>query len=289
MALIPMLSSIAVVVLVFFAYTSGLPAMAGPAPSVIAPTLTNRSLDEAREIARRQGLDARVAVTRSAEAPRDHVLEQDPPPGTRLEPGEAIDLTLSSGLKPPNVVGKTLDQARVDLVIAGWKPAAEVEVRPGAGPPNVVVAQQPGPNETVDSRGAIQLVIAQPDLAFNKRTLTSAGQPAPEAVDGNEGTVASVGGNPPRWLEIDFGGPVTVSAVNLKPSLQQPSPVVVELWAWDASGRFFPLRLIATEARPDTTLEAKLDRPVEGVVRLRAATTVGPPDLGWRTITVLDR
>ena len=290
MALIPLLCSLGVVALVLFAYTAGLPALAGPAPTRVAPTLANRSLTQARDVAERQGIELNVAARIPTEdLPKDQVIEQNPPPGSALAPGQAIDVTVSGGLKPPRVVGKTLDQARVDLLVAGWPVAPEVETRPAGGPPNVVVAQKPAPDEAVDARTPVTLIVSQRDLAYNKPTRTSAGQTAAEAVDGQEATAVRLADRPPRWLEIDFGAPVTVASVALQPLVAQPGSLVVELWAWDAGGKFFPLQLITEEVADGQTLQVRLPQPAEGIVRLRVATTVAPAGFGWREIAVADR
>src|SRR6185295_17705957 len=92
----------------------------------VVPALENKPLAEANEVAGAAGLA--VVVTRgdpSAKQPKDLVLAQSPAAGGHLRRAESVRLTVSPGLVPPNVVGKTVDQARAALLLEGWSAAPE--------------------------------------------------------------------------------------------------------------------------------------------------------------------
>ena len=77
----------------------------------------------AKEAAAAAGLE--VVVTRGdpgAKQPKDLVVAQFPAPGAQLHRGQSVSLTVSPGILPPNVVGKTVDQARAELLLAGGVP-----------------------------------------------------------------------------------------------------------------------------------------------------------------------
>jgi hypothetical protein len=132
-------------------------------------------------------------------------------------------------------------------------------------------------------------VVAAPNLALGKRVQTSTGGQVPEATDGQTETVARPSGSPSHWIEVDLGSPVTVQTVSLLVALERPGVATIEIWAWDAKGRFFPLHLFNGELEDGATLQARLAEPAQNIVRLRVATTAAPGPLGWRELSVLDR
>lgn len=287
---IPMLASIGVIALILTAYPSFVASFVNGSRAVSAPSLAGRRIAEAEQAARDLGLRTEVArVEASESAPKDVIIDQDPRPGARLEPGGAVRLVVSGGLRPPDVTGKTVDQARVELIIRGWKPNPDVETRLGNAAPNVVIDQRPGPGDAVPEKGAVTLVVAVPNLALGKLTRTSTGAAAPEAVDGQASTVAWPAGSGPSWLEIELGVPTTVAALSLVPAVERPGPAVIEVWGWDVSGRFYPLQLLPQDVADGKAISARLPQPAINVIRLRIATTSSASPLGWREISVLDR
>jgi PASTA domain len=255
----------------------------------VVPTLVNRPIGEAKEAAAAAGLE--VVVTRGdpgAKQPQDLVVAQSPEPGLQLRRGKQIRLTVSPGMYPPNVVGKTVDQARAELLLEGWRAAPELERRamPGANP-TLVLDQRPGPDELAPDKGPVTLIVPSASLTVGRLTRTSEGGAAAETVDGKLETVAWPTGGPPSWVEVSLAGPATVGAVNLVAATVQDTPATVEIWAWDASGRFFPLHLFAGVVTDGATLSAQLDSPAPEVVKLRIATTEATSSIGWREIEAL--
>ena len=286
---IPMLASVGVLALVVGCYSNAALGLVKSGPVLNAPTLTSRPLAEAQAAAQSMGLTVEVARTQlSDEAPKDVVLDQQPRPGVRVEPGSILKLTISDGLRPPSVIGKTVDQARVQLIIDGWKPNPDLETRIANGSsPNVVIDQRPRPDEAAREKGAVTLIVAAPNLAHAKGALTSANVAAPEAVDGQPATYTLAWNGAPSWFEIELGGAVSIGTVSLLPAVKQPGSAVVELWAWDATGRFFPIHLFNQPVADNVPLPARLSPPIANVVRLRVATTSSVGQLGWREVTVL--
>ena len=290
-AAVPLLASIGVAALAWLILNTMLPTLFQPFQVVEVPTLTNRTLGEATDLARAFGLEVNVASSQPTDdVPKDLVIGQVPDPGGQLRRGGAVKLTVSAGLRPPDLVGQPLDQARVLLVRSGWFAAPDVESRPTSQlPPGDVVEQHPGPQEAAPQKGPVKLVVAIPNLSQGKAVLTSAGGRAPAAVDGDEESVAWVPGGPPTWIEVNFGGPVTIAEIRLLLAQEVPGPSVIELWGWDVNGRFVPLYLFNQETSDHALLTARLPQPVANIVRLRAATTSSPSPIGWREIAVLDR
>ena len=288
---LPVLASAGVMFFTLHTFTSVMPRFYERFQFVQAPTLTDRTLSDAEDAARTQGLQVTVASSQPTEdAPKDLVVAQTPRPGSRMRRGDVVKLTLSAGLRPPNVTGKSLDEARAALIRAGWMVAPEVETRPGnESPPGVVIDQRPRADEPAPQKDSVTLVLAERNLAFGKGVQKSTGGSAPEATDGQAETVAWLPGNLPQWIEVNVGAPATITEVSLLAAIEKPGPATVELWAWDANGRFFPVHLFNQDVSDNATLTARLAQPATNVVRLRVVTTAAPAPLGWREIGVSDR
>ena len=71
--------------------------VAPPAPGVpqALPDLTGRSLDEAVDIIEGAGAEYVVIGVREGEDPLNRVVDQDPPPGTAIEPGDLVTVYVS--------------------------------------------------------------------------------------------------------------------------------------------------------------------------------------------------
>jgi hypothetical protein len=255
----------------------------------VVPALVNRSITEANEVAAAAGLE--VVVTRGdpgAKQPQGLVVAQSPAPGMHLRRGKPLRLTVSPGIVPPSVVGKTVDQARTELLLAGWSAAPELERRavPGANA-NVVLDQRPGPDELAPDKGPVTLVVPSASLTVGRLTSTSDGGTAAETVDGKLETGTWTAPELPSWVEVTLAGPSTVGVVNLVAATVQETLATVELWAWDARGHFFPLHLFTTGVTDGATLSARLDSPALEVVKLRIVTTETTSPIGWREIEAL--
>jgi hypothetical protein len=288
LGMVPLLLSASVVGAAIVTYNSSIPRLFSGAKTVVAPRVTDRSFEEAFEAGRTQGIAVELAGSRPTDdVPKGIVIAQDPRPDSRLPAGEPIRVTVSAGLRPPNLIGKTLDEARVALIVGGWGVNPQVDTRVTNGsPPNVVIEQQPDPSEAVAQKGTVKLVLAAPNLAYGMSVVKGGGGTAPEAVDGQPGTVAWITGMP-NWVEVSFNGPTHVAQVNLLLAQEKEGRSTVELWGWDASGKFFPLHLFNEETADNAVLSVKLPNPASNLVRLRVATTAAPSPIGWREITVV--
>ena len=138
---------------------------------IVAPSLANKTFDEARAITRAYTLDI-IEDGRdfSSTVPAGEVAVQTPSPGTILKPGRRIHVILSRGPRPltiPNVVGKSPREAELIINGAGlevidkrWKASDKY--------PRGVVADQypPGDKEVPENTGVI-LFVANGRREFN--------------------------------------------------------------------------------------------------------------------------
>ena len=90
------------------------------ASEYIVPTLTGKTLTEARDLAKLRGFQVSVSnYVASTEYPADQVISQTPDKGTIGQEGDVITVVVSSGnggLVAPNLLGKTLQE--VMLIMA---------------------------------------------------------------------------------------------------------------------------------------------------------------------------
>ncbi len=114
-----LLAALAVVSVLFVGVQRLVLASAGTVPDLVGA-----SVDEAREVATEQRWRLNVDEVRRDGTEIDQILDQSPDEGTRLEAGEAVDITVSTGqtlVDLPDLDG--LDQAEAEAIItfAGMK------------------------------------------------------------------------------------------------------------------------------------------------------------------------
>lgn len=129
----------------------------GPEPVPI-PKVVGRSVDAART-----ALEPWVVTWEqkfSDTVPRDHVIAQQPKPGTELQPGEGITVVVSLGPETfamPSVVGDTKDAAIAELRALGLK-VGVVPIPGGNG--DTVVSSLPTSGTTVRYGQTVTLYVA---------------------------------------------------------------------------------------------------------------------------------
>ena len=155
----------------------------------------------------------------------------------------------------------------------------------------MVLEQQQDPvSEIQDQKVLVQLVVAERDLALGKSVPDQQRRPdwrrrLMVVRLASRGSLATAR----PWIEIDFGSPQTVSSVRLLPAVQQPAEAVIELWVWDAPGRYYPIHLFTQRVYKGEPLTVRLPQPPTDITRLRVATTLSTAPLGWREVIVTDQ
>jgi len=134
--------------------------LALPDGSVGVPTLVGSRLSEATRVAEQEGLIVEVERVDSVK-PAGQVLDQEPAAQTTADRGSTVTLTVSRGnlVRVPSLVGYTLHDALVQLGAAGLAQGEIVEQETGESEPGTVLAQSPGPGETVERDGSVDLVV----------------------------------------------------------------------------------------------------------------------------------
>ncbi len=104
-----------------------------------------------------------VSTDHSANVPADHVISQDPPEGTIVGEGAAVDLLVSLGpvmVTVPNVVGQTQADAEFVITDANLTVGAITHESSDTVPSGNVISQNPAAGTSVAQGSAIHLVIS---------------------------------------------------------------------------------------------------------------------------------
>lgn len=137
------------------------PAVPQPIP---APDFRGITEKKARALADSQGIT--IVRTEQRDAPDKRpgeILEQDPAPGTQLQPNnKEIRVVIAKGkddVRIPDVVNKTLEEARAELEAAGFE-VPEPTPQDSNKTPGTVLSQEPKPNARGTTGSDVKLTIA---------------------------------------------------------------------------------------------------------------------------------
>jgi hypothetical protein len=194
-------------------------------------------------------------------------------------------------MRPPNVVGKPLDEARVILARAGWSVIGTENRTDLPGAAGTVVGSKPNDKELADDRKqGITLYIGTGNLAAGRSIKLEGGGAGPgEMIDGKVETAGYLPKGAPTWIEIDLAQPGTVASVELITAQDQPSDTVHEIWVWTTDGQFKGMHTFAGPTSDGQTLTTRFSTPVQNVRAVRIATTQATGRTGWREIRLYDR
>ena len=275
-ALIPLLGTLALIAVAIGGITIFIPRLFSGFQFTEVPTLTGHTVTEATSMAEASGLQIKQGSNvPTDDQPKGTILTQDPAPDRRVRRGGEIKVTTSSGIRPPSVVGKPVDEARALLVRAGWTVSDVQNRADAAGAAGTVVGMQPSPEEPAENRQqGITLFVAVGNLATGRpvRLEGDAGGPA-EMTDGKPETAGFLAKAPPTWIEIDLAQPSTLASVELMTAQERSGETVHEVWVWTTDGQFKGMHTFVGPTGDNQTLVVKFDAPVANVKAVRIATT----------------
>lgn len=105
------------------------------------PNLVGLDEQSARSRLLDANLNPAVNATCNVSESNDKVLAQDPPPGTELEEGSTVTLSVNKTAKVPNVIGQSEASAKAELEAAGFK--VEIIENDQPGDHDEVIKQDP--------------------------------------------------------------------------------------------------------------------------------------------------
>lgn len=120
---------------------------AGP-QRIPVPDVAGYDAAIARTLLEAAGLAVGSVVHTQAPTPADVAVNTRPPAGATLLPGTAVTLVVSVGaatIHVPDLVGLTVDSARIDLEAAGLQLGTNFAQRSNVGEPGTIFYQDPAP------------------------------------------------------------------------------------------------------------------------------------------------
>ncbi len=131
---------------------------------VNVPDLIGTSREQAGRLLRAAGLELGKTSSEPSEKEAGVVLRQNPPAGTRVAKGSAVDIVVSSGppaKKVPSVVGLDLAAATDRLSAEGFVSSSQVCSTTDPSQAGKVVAQSPSAGTEAQEGSTVKLTVAQ--------------------------------------------------------------------------------------------------------------------------------
>lgn len=130
-------------------------------PEYPVPNLVGKTAREAFLLLKDTGLRLEVVEGNDPAKPKEVVLAQEPPPGTRLRAGRTVRLTLNQArLNPlPELKGLRQEEAEARLSELGYRLAGVAQVE-GSEPLGTVLASDPPPGTPLPSGAPVRLLVS---------------------------------------------------------------------------------------------------------------------------------
>ena len=133
--------------------------------SAMVPNIIGLEIEKARELLENDGLElGTISSEFSDEFDKNTIMAQNPPYGTEIDIGKALDIMISKGpdtIIIPNIIGSDINYASRHLdslglrIITGISPMNESITLPG-----LVVSVEPGPGTSIHAGGTVEIKIS---------------------------------------------------------------------------------------------------------------------------------
>jgi serine/threonine-protein kinase len=134
-----------------------------PTPeTALVPDVGGKSVEDATAELQAAGLNVSVQTKLTDQAPKGTVVFTAPMPGSSVEVGDTVTLTVAKPLpKIPKVVGKTIANAKRSLKSAGFE-VGKVRQQTSSKKKGTVISQSPDAGTSARPGRAVSLVVAKP-------------------------------------------------------------------------------------------------------------------------------
>ena len=142
---------------------------------VSVPSVVNETQDQATGDLEAAGLTAKVVPQASDTVSAGQVMAQDPAPGTKVDKGSAVTITVSSGtgaVTVPNVVGKDASDAANILGQAGFRTTTRTQPSDTVAA-GTVISTSPGPGAKAPKNSLVTLVVSSGPTTTTEAPTTS--------------------------------------------------------------------------------------------------------------------
>jgi hypothetical protein len=138
------------------------PPVPSPVETALVPDVDGMSVDDATAELQASGLDVSVQTKLTNQAPKGTVVSTAPFPGSSVEVGDTVTLTVAKPFpKIPRVIGKTLVNAKRALKHAGFE-VGKVTQQTSSKKKGTVISQSPDAGTSARPGRAVSLVTAKP-------------------------------------------------------------------------------------------------------------------------------
>ena len=138
------------------------PPLPSPVETALVPDVGGRSVDDATAELQAAGLEVSVQTKLTNQHPKGTVVFTAPFPGSSVEVGDTVTLTVAKPLpKVPKVVGMTIANAKRALKNAGFE-VGKVTQRTSSQKKGTVISQSPQAGTSARPGRAVSLVTAKP-------------------------------------------------------------------------------------------------------------------------------
>ncbi|MBI4825364.1 MAG: PASTA domain-containing protein [Nitrospirae bacterium] len=169
---------------------------------VILPSLTGRSISEARELLEPGGLSLMIEGEEyDADIPKGHIIRQDIPAGEKVKAGSEIKAITSKGVEMysmPSFEGQVFEDAKLTLLNLGMNAGKVTKVHSDSVEKGMIIAQRPLPGNVQSSKVNFLVSLGPYEVSylcpsFIKMTLYDAGKLADmlgiDLVEQEEGSI----------------------------------------------------------------------------------------------------
>lgn len=133
--------------------------------TVVVPELEGKDAVAVLELLSGLGLNTKVKESRfDPDVPADHVIYQDPAPGSPIKKGRDVKVVLSKGpetFSTPKLTGISLQQSRVILSNNGLKQGVVTRTFSSDAEKDMVIAQTPPTGTPVTQNDAVNLLVSR--------------------------------------------------------------------------------------------------------------------------------
>jgi serine/threonine-protein kinase len=132
------------------------------------PDVVGRSRDSAEDALSADGFDV-IVEEQESEEPEDEVIAQDPAGGSRIEKGETVTITVSTGKQQvdvPNVIGLSAADATRMLSAEGLQVTQRERTTEDESQDGVVVDQRPPAGVEIDEGRTVIIVVGRFEEPF---------------------------------------------------------------------------------------------------------------------------
>jgi len=153
------------------------------------PNLRGRSLRDAKFALEQRGLKLGETVRKTTnEFPEDFVISQIIQPGSKVKRNSSLDLILSDGpvvgdLKVPNVIGKSLEEAKKLITDTKLKVGKITYQTNNELPPGQIIDQYPKVDKSANENTAIDLFVARKKVVVQRESDEESGTVTDENKD----------------------------------------------------------------------------------------------------------